>query len=91
MHPSRQSQSTTSALRRIRSAGGTTVTEGRPITRVTADGFPRYHVTAVIEEPLFTELESYRTRRQLSRSDAIKRILAEHLSRQLNHSTASNI
>lgn len=67
------------------------MTEGRPITRMTADGFPRYHVTAVIEEPLFAELEFYRTRRQISRSDAIKRILAEHLSRQINNSTASNI
>lgn len=65
--------------------------DGRPITRVSADGFPRYHVTAVIEEPLFAELEFYRTRRQISRSDAIKRILAEHLSRQLNNTSTTNI
>jgi hypothetical protein len=57
----------------------------------TANGYQRFYVTAVIEQPLFEELEHYRATRQISRSDAIKRILAQHLSRQINNNSTSNL
>lgn len=51
----------------------------------TDDGFKRYYVTAVVDQLLFHQLEHYRNQLQLSRSDAIRRILLEHLSRQLTY------
>jgi hypothetical protein len=62
-----------------------------PYNTSTAAGYQRFYVTAVIEQPLFDELEHYRATRQISRSDAIKRILAQHLSRQINNNTTSNL
>jgi hypothetical protein len=62
-----------------------------PYNTSTAAGYQRFYVTAVIEKPLFAELERYRATRQISRSDAIKRILVQHFSLQTNNNTASNL
>lgn len=47
----------------------------------TAEGFDRYHVATVLDQPLYQQLEVYRCARQLTRSEAIRRILFSHLSK----------
>lgn len=50
----------------------------------TEDGYERYFVTAVVNERLFQQLEDYRLELEISRSEAVRRILSDHLSRQLH-------